>query len=566
MKTGKRILIIGGVACGPKAAARARRCDPDARITIVEQGSLISYASCGLPYYVSGTIQRRGALLVRSAQDFANISEIDVLLATRADEIDRSAHSVRVTNMVTGERSALEYDKLVLATGANAVMPRIEGRDLRGIYPLKNVPDADLMLAEITGGAVKKVIIVGAGLIGIEMCDVLLSRGLQVTVVEAMDRALPGALDEEIAAPLGRYLTRKGVDLRLGERVVRFEGQEGKVQRVVTDRAAIDADIVVVGVGVRPNVELARQAGLLLGPTGAIAVTDTMLTNDPDIYAGGDCTENTHLVTGAKVFMPMGSTANKHGRVIGTNVTGGHETFPGVAGTTVVKAMGYHVGRTGLGEKDARDAGFDVVTALVGGTDRPNYYPGSRDMILKLIADRNTGRVLGGQATGWGEVVKRIDVLAAAITMGSTLDNLANLDLGYAPPYNSPIDLLEQAANVIKNKLDGMAEGLTPAQLKTELDSKEDFVLLDVRSQREWDTWRLDDPRARLVPQNALLQKLGELPHDRRIVTFCRGGTRAYQAALTLRSAGFEGVRFTEGSMLAWPYDCFGGEKEPGSS
>ena len=566
MKTGKRILIIGGVACGPKAAARARRCDPDARITIVEQGSLISYASCGLPYYVSGTIQRRGALLVRSAQDFANISEIDVLLATRADEIDRSAHSVRVTNMVTGERSALEYDKLVLATGANAVMPRIEGRDLRGIYPLKNVPDADLMLAEITGGAVKKVVIVGAGLIGIEMCDVLVSRGLQVTVVEAMDRVLPGALDEEIASPLGRYLARKGVDLRLGERVVRFEGQEGKVQRVVTDSRAVDADIVVVAVGVRPNVELARQAGLLLGPTGAIAVTDAMLTNDPDIYAGGDCTENTHLVTGAKVFMPMGSTANKHGRIIGTNVTGGHETFPGVAGTTVVKAMGYHVGRTGLGEKDARDAGFDVVTALVGGTDRPNYYPGSRDMILKLIADRNTGRVLGGQATGWGEVVKRIDVLATAITMGSTLDNLANLDLGYAPPYNSPIDLLEQAANVIKNKLDGRADGLTPAQLKTELDSKEDFVLLDVRSQREWDTWRLDDPRARLVPQNALLQKLGELPRDRRIVTFCRGGTRAYQAALTLRSAGFEGVRFTEGSMLAWPYDCFGGEKEPGSS
>ena len=566
MKTGKRILIIGGVACGPKAAARARRCDPDARITIVEQGSLISYASCGLPYYVSGTIQRRGALLVRSAQDFANISEIDVLLATRADEIDRSAHSVRVTNMVTGERSALEYDRLVIATGANAVMPRIEGRDLRGIYPLKNVPDADLMLAEITGGAVKKAVIVGAGLIGIEMCDVLVSRGLQVTVVEAMDRVLPGALDEEIASPLGRYLARKGVDLRLGERVVRFEGQEGKVQRVVTDSRAVDADIVVVAVGVRPNVELARQAGLLLGPTGAIAVTDAMLTNDPDIYAGGDCTENTHLVTGAKVFMPMGSTANKHGRIIGTNVTGGHETFPGVAGTTVVKAMGYHVGRTGLGEKDARDAGFDVVTALVGGTDRPNYYPGSRDMILKLIADRNTGRVLGGQATGWGEVVKRIDVLATAITMGSTLDNLANLDLGYAPPYNSPIDLLEQAANVIKNKLDGRADGLTPAQLKTELDSKEDFVLLDVRSQREWDTWRLDDPRARLVPQNALLQKLGELPRDRRIVTFCRGGTRAYQAALTLRSAGFEGVRFTEGSMLAWPYDCFGGEKEPGSS
>ena len=203
---------------------------------------------------------------------------------------------------------------------------------------------------------------------------------------------------------------------------------------------------------------------------------------------------------------------------------------------------------------------------LVGGADRPSYYPGSRDMILKLIADRKTGRVLGGQATRWGEVVKRVDVLATAVTMGCTLDSLANLDLGYAPPYNGPIDLLEQAAAVIENKLDGMAEGLTPAKLKTELDSKEELVLLDVRSQREWDAWRLDDPRARLVPQNALLQRLGELPRDRRIITFCRGGARAYQAAIALKSAGFEGVRFTEGSMLAWPYECFGGEKEPGSS
>ena len=565
MKPSNRIVIIGGVACGPKTAARARRCDPKAKITIVEQGTLVSYASCGLPYYVSGAVQRRNALLVRSVQDFKNIGDIDVLLGTRADAIDRTGHAVRVTDLASGQSKSLEYDRLVIATGTNPVMPQLDGRDLAGIHPLKDVADADGILGQVTTAGLRKAVIVGAGLIGIEMAEVLLTRGLEVTLIEALNRVLPAALDDEIAAPLARYLSRKGVAIRLGERVVRFEGKDGRVCRVITDKAAIDADLVIMAIGVRPNVALARDAGLAIGPTGAISVNEALQTSDPDIYAGGDCVESTNLITGTKVCLPMGSTANKHGRVIGTNITGGHETFPGVLGTTVVKAMDYHVGRTGLGEKEARDVGFDVVTALVAGTDRPNYYPGSRDIMLKLIADRKTGRVLGGQGTGRGEIAKRVDVLATAITLGCNLDTLADIDLGYAPPYNTPLDPVHQAANVIKNKLDGLADALTPAQLKDRLDSDEDFVLLDVRGQKEWDTWRVDDARARLMPQNSLLQRLGDLPRDRQIVTICRGGTRAYQAALALKGAGFANVKFTEGSLIAWPYDCFGGEKEPTS-
>jgi len=565
MKPSNRIVIIGGVACGPKTAARARRCDPKAKITIVEQGTLVSYASCGLPYYVSGAVQRRNALLVRSVQDFKNIGDIDVLLGTRADAIDRTGHAVRVTDLASGQSKSLEYDRLVIATGTNPVMPQLDGRDLAGIHPLKDVADADGILGQVTTAGLRKAVIVGAGLIGIEMAEVLLTRGLEVTLIEALNRVLPAALDDEIAAPLARYLSRKGVAIRLGERVVRFEGKDGRVCRVLTDKGAIDADLVIMAIGVRPNVALARDAGLAIGPTGAISVNEALQTSDPDIYAGGDCVESTNLITGTKVCLPMGSTANKHGRVIGTNITGGHETFPGVLGTTVVKAMDYHVGRTGLGEKEARDVGFDVVTALVAGTDRPNYYPGSRDIMLKLIADRKTGRVLGGQGTGRGEIAKRVDVLATAITLGCNLDTLADIDLGYAPPYNTPLDPVHQAANVIKNKLDGLADALTPAQLKDRLDSDEDFVLLDVRGQKEWDTWRVDDARARLMPQNSLLQRLGDLPRDRQIVTICRGGTRAYQAALALKGAGFANVKFTEGSLIAWPYDCFGGEKEPTS-
>ncbi len=562
MPSSQRILVIGGVACGPKAAARARRCDPSASITIVDEGALVSYATCGLPYYVSGAVTRRNALLVRTAADFKNVASIDVLLQTRAEAIDRSAHTVALRSVATGETSTMEYDKLVIATGSTPVVPNLEGRQLSGIFSVKDVANADAILAWVTTAGVKKAVVVGAGLVGIEMAEVLIGRGLETTVVEALDRILPGALDDEISAILARQLGRKGLALRLNERVLKFEGEEGRVRRVVTAGGTLDADVVIVAIGVRPNVSLARSAGLTIGATGGIAVNDMLQTNDPDIYAGGDCVENTNLVSGAKMLAPMGSTANKHGRVIGTNVTGGRETFSGVLGTTVVKVLDYHVGRTGLGEAAARAAGFDVVTALVPGSDRVTYYPGARDILLKVIADARTGRILGGQGMGRGDLVKRIDVLATAITFGGTVDALANVDVGYAPPYNTPLDPVHNAANVIRNKMAGLAEGLTPAQVKARLDAGEDFMLLDVRSQKEWGSWRHECPQLCLIPQDQLLQRLAELPKDKAIVTSCRAGARAYQAALALKGAGFKKVQFAEGSLIAWPYDCFGGEKE----
>jgi NADPH-dependent 2,4-dienoyl-CoA reductase/sulfur reductase-like enzyme/rhodanese-related sulfurtransferase len=443
--------------------------------------------------------------------------------------------------------------------------PPLEGRDLQGIFWIKDLADADRILAWVTMEGVKKAVIVGAGLIGIEMAEVFTARGLGVTVVEAMGGVLPGALDEEIAAPLARYLVKKGIVLKLQERVASFEGEGGRVHRVITDKSSADADVVVIAIGIRPNVKLARDAGLVIGSSGAIAVNEMLQTSDPDIYAGGDCAESTHLVTGAKVCIPMGSTANKHGRVIGTNVTGGRETFPGVIGTTVVKALDYHVGRTGLGEKEAQAAGFNVVTALAVDPDRPNYYPSSRDVLLKIIADRKTGKILGGQGLSRGEIAKRIDVLATAITFGATVDAMSDIDLGYAPPYNTPLDPVHNAANIIRNKLAGLAVGLTPAQIKAKIDSGEDFILLDVRNQKEWDTWRIEAPQVKLIPQNQLLQRMNELPRDKEIVTTCRGGTRAYQAALVLKGAGFSNVKFAEGIITAWPFDVFGGEKEPAS-
>ncbi len=563
MTTGKRIVVIGGVACGPKTAARARRCDPTARITIIEAGNLISYASCGIPYYVSGVIAKRNALLVRSVKDFKDIYNIDVMVDTRVESIDRSGHKLHLFNRNTEQSSMIEYDKLVLATGANPARPPLEGLNLSGVFSVKDVGDADQIVAWMNTKSVQKAVVVGGGLIGMEMVEVLSTRGVKVAVVEALPHILPGALDEEIAAPVETYLKKKGIVLHLGERVAGFEGENGMLRKVVTDKSSLEADLVIMAIGVRPNVKLARDAGLHISKSGAIVVDEYLQTSDPHIYAGGDCVENKHLVTGLPVFVPMGSTANKHGRVIGTNVTGGREKFPGVVGTTIVKILDYSVGRTGLGESDARKAGYDVVTSLAPEADKPNYFPGSRDIVLKLIADRKTGRVLGAQGMGRGELAKRIDVLATAITFGADVDRLADVDLAYAPPYNTPQDPVHHAANIIRNKIASLAVGLTPAQVKTKLDASEDFILLDVRTPKEWDIWRIEAPQTKYIPQNMLLERAGELPQDKEIVVSCRAGARAYQTTRMLRSLGFSNVKFLEGSLMAWPYQVFGGEKEP---
>lgn len=561
-KTRNRIVVVGGVACGPKAAARARRCDPHAEITVVEEGKFVSYAGCGLPYYISGAIKKRDALFARTPRYFRNVSDIVVLTGTRAEAIDRARHTVQVLNLEDQQRTTLDYDKLVLATGASPVVPPIPGRDLTGIHTVKEVRDADEILSLVTSQGARHAVIVGAGLIGMEMTEVLTERGQEVTLVEALDSVLPAALDEEIASVLASHLVRKGVQLRLGEKVVRFEGTGGAVRRAVTEKATLEADIAIVAIGIRPNVKLAKEAGLELGPTGAIAVNQYLQTNDPDIYAGGDCIENTDLLTGARVFVPMGSTANKHGRVIGTNITGGREIFPGVLGTTVVKVFDYNVGRVGLGEKQARQAGFDAITALVPALDRAHYYPGAHDILLKIIADRKTGRILGGQGVGRGDVAKRIDVLATILSFKGTVDTVANLDLGYAPPYDAAMDPLHNAVNVIRNKLSGLAQGLTPAQVKAKLARKEDFILLDVREEKEWKRWRIEAPQVRLMPETRLRNQASELSRDKEIVVMCRRGVRAYKAQRTLEGAGFQNVKFMEGSMAAWPYEVFGEETE----
>jgi len=557
----KRILIIGGVATGAKAAARARRRDPHADITIIERGRLLSYAGCGMPYYIQGQVHDFHELMstpvgvIRDGSFFQNVKAIRVLNQTLAEKINRTGRTVDIVNITTGEKATLPYDKLVLATGGIPVEPRIEGANLNRVFRL-NLPDDALAIREaVDHGKIKRAVLIGGGLIGLETAEALVTRGIQVTLVEMLDQLLPALLDWEIAAFLEKYLRGRGLEIKLGQRVVRFEGDgDGNVTRVHTNTEIIEAQMALVAIGVRPNVQLAKEADLELGRTGAIAVTDQLQTTDPDIYAGGDCVECTHLLTKEKIFAPLGSTANKHGHVIGDNVTGGSSRFPGVMGTTVFKVLDYNLARTGLTEAEARKSGYKVITALVPGPDRAHYYPTAATLLVKLVADATTGKLLGAQALGPGEAVKRIDVMATALSFGATIDDIPDLDLGYAPPYSTAVDPLAHAANVLRNKRDGLARALSPQQVKAKVETSERLVLLDVRTPPEREQIQLRDSRVTWIPLGQLRKRCSELPRDQEIICFCKVSQRGYEAQRILDGEGFQDVKFLDGGLVAWPY------------
>ncbi|MBN1856387.1 MAG: FAD-dependent oxidoreductase [Dehalococcoidia bacterium] len=556
MDKATNIVIVGGMAAGPKTAARARRCDSHARITVIEQGQTVSEGSCGLPYFVGGQIESEAALLIRGPKYFKEVMDIDIVNGTRAVAIDRTAKELEVLDLNTNTTSKIPYDKLVIATGATPAVPRgLKGHDLKGVFTLTKLADANAILSEMTATSPKRAVVVGAGLIGIETAEAFRERGLEVSVVEALPTVFPALLDAEMASQVEKELTEKGVDLRVGQRVMSLEGDDkGHVRQVLTEKGPIDADIVLLALGARPNVELAKQAGLTIGATGGIAVNACMQTDDPDIYAGGDCVENVHRVTGEKILAPMGSTANKHGRIIGTNVTGGCDTFPGVLGTAVVKVFDVNASRVGLGESQAIAAGYDVITAIAPGSEHASYYPGAQMITAKMVVDRATGKVLGGQVVGKGEVAKRADVLVTTISLGGTVEDVANLDLAYSPPFNGAMDVLHNAANVIRNKMSGMAKSISPVKVNERICCGEEFVLLDVRSNPEWEDAHIEASQCRLMPLNKLRAEVNALPKDAEIVTMCRTSIRAYQAQRILNGEGFENVCFMDGSITAWPY------------
>lgn len=551
-----KIVVIGANAAGAKAASKAKRTNPRAEVTLVDRGDFISYGACGIPYYVSDTVTELKELMstpvgvVRDGHFFRKVKGIAVRTGTEAVRIDRKGKLVHLVERGSGAESVIPYDRLVLATGSSPVVPRFENGELANILTVKSIEDAErLKSCAVPGGSA---CIVGAGLIGLETAEALRQKGMRVTLVEMREQVLPGILDPELALLVQRELVRQGVTVRTGCRVTGFGGS-GKVEQARVGAEELPAELVVIASGVTPNAALARDAGLKIGETGAIAVDPRQRTSDPDIYACGDCCESYHRVTRARVYVPLGSTANKQGRVAGINAAGGEANFSGIVGTSILRVFDMNAGRTGLSETEARLLGYDVETALSPAPDKPHFFPGAKPVLLKLVAERRTGQLLGLQAIGEGGVDKRLDAAATALTFGATVEQVAQLDLAYAPPYASAMDNLIVAADILKNKLSGEARGISAAELKRKLDAGEEMVLLDVRSPAEHAESGLAG--ARLIPLGMLREKAGELPKDREIVAFCKISLRGYEAQRILDAAGFEDVKFLDGGLLAWPYD-----------
>jgi NADPH-dependent 2,4-dienoyl-CoA reductase/sulfur reductase-like enzyme/rhodanese-related sulfurtransferase len=557
-----KVVIIGGVAAGPKAASKIIRLKPDAEVTIIEKGMFLSYAGCGLPYYVSGEIREQRELMetpagvIRDAAFFLNVKNFKVRNGAEALEIDRGVKRVRVKAWASGEESWLPYDKLVLATGASPVIPPIPGVNKKNVFTLHGMHDAEGIKTLLAEHKAKDVVIIGGGLIGIEATEALATHGCRVTIVEMLPQML-SMLDWEIARLVENYLESNAVRVMTNTKALSLESRGSAADfatHVYTEKEEIPADMVILAIGVRPNTVLARNAGLAIGEkTGAIQVDDRMRTSDPDIYAAGDCVECTDRMTGQPCYVPLGSTANKQGRVVAVNICGGDEAFPGILGSSICKVFDYCVGRTGLTERAATSLGYDVLTAMVPGADKAHYMPKSKTLLLKMVADKKTGKLLGVQATGPGDGAKRIDVAATAIAAGMTIDQLANLDLSYAPPFASAMDNLITAANVVRNKRDGYMIGISAESVQHKIQNGEDFLLLDVRSPREFEQEHL--PKSTLIPLGALRKKIAEIPGDKEIIAYCAVSLRGYEASLILRAAGFKNVKVLDGGIAMWPYE-----------
>jgi NADPH-dependent 2,4-dienoyl-CoA reductase/sulfur reductase-like enzyme/rhodanese-related sulfurtransferase len=548
----RRLVVIGGVAAGPKAAAKARRCDPELEITLYQEEDAISYAGCGLPYYISGLIKERQELISRTPGQLAQ-DEIRVKRNCRVEKIDIREKRVWGRNLESGESFEDQYDQLVLATGAKPIQPKIEGVDLKNIFFLRSIFHADALVQHIHSEEIRKVVIAGGGYIGLEMAEALIQLGKAVTIVELAPQILT-LFDEDFANILRQYLERKGVQIFTSEGIKVLKGKEGKVSHVQTVSREIEADAVLMSLGIRPQVELARRAGLKIGETGAIWVNERMETNIEGIYAAGDCVETTHLVTGKKVWIPLGSTANKQGRVVGVNVCGGNATFLGVMGTTIFKVFDYCVAKTGLNIKEAEMEGFHPIQAIVRGYDRAHYYPGRKESVLKVIADRDTGRILGAQAIGEGPSDKFIDILAMALYAKMNCYQLANVDLSYAPPFSPVLSPVLVAANVISNKIEGRVKGIQASEVKERMESlKDSFQLLDVRREDEVKEKRI--PNTTWIPLDELKRRMGELDRNKEMVVHCESGLRSYKACLKLKQAGFNNVKNLDGGLLCWCYD-----------
>lgn len=554
----KQVVVIGGVSAGPKAASRARRLDPDADITLFERGYFLAYAGCTLPYFVSDHLKSRRDLssAITSFHDpvdfFRSVKGINVKNLSEVLEINPKARIINYRDIVNDRIFSMQYDVLVLATGSIPNMPDIKGIELDNIFQMRGVDDAERIKLAIKDERVRDIVILGGGLIGVEVADALTITGARVTIVEKEDQIL-SFLDPEMAALVERHIEHRGIRVIKGEIAKAFLGKD-RVEYVQLSRSTISAQLVILAMGVKPNVELAKKAGLKIGPTGAIAVNEYMQTSDPAIYAAGDCAECIHIVTGKPYYIPLGSIANRQGRVAGANaVCGQRYRFGPVSGTIIIKVFDYHVAKTGLSEKEAIEFGFEPVTSYVPEYDKERFIPGAEIINIKLIANRKDRRLLGVQIVGRGDVAKRIDIAAIVIAKKGSFEDLMEVDLGYAPSYSNAMGAIVVAAHVLQNKMDGFFEGISAREMNALLERGVDsYTLIDVRVPQDYEEERIEGFDS--IPLENLRSRIDEIPRNKGIILVCDSGNRSYQAALVLKEMGFNNVKILEGGMRMWPY------------
>ena len=545
----QNIVVIGAVAIGPKAACRFKRLEPQSKVIMVDKDDIISYGGCGIPYFISGDVSDPNQLqetsfhMLRDKKFFKEAKDIEVLIKTEALKIDRDEKCVLIKDLVTHKESVLPYDKLVLATGSRPKRLDIPGTDLEGVFAVSNMNSAIAIKNIISSGGVDKALIIGGGFIGLEMAEALTDMwGIETTVIEITDQLLPGLISFNLAQIVKHHLEEREVSVRLGEKVERLEGN-GKVERAVTTKGTLDVDLVIVAVGTEPNSDLARAAGLDISPKGAIVVNSKMQTSDPDIYAGGDCVEVTNLMTGKPAYYPLGSMANRQGRIIGSNLAGGNVEFPGAVGSFVVKVFDLSVAAAGLSIEVSRREGFDAISALVVQFDRAHFYPEKDLMTLELVVERSSGRVLGIQGVGpMGDgTVGRINAVASVLKYKPTAVDIGNLEVAYSPPFSAAMDILNALGNTAENILAGKNRVVDVDQFDNLWQQKErgDVVFLDCRGWGNAEPFVNKYPQHwKSLPQDELRTRMAEVPRDKKLVLICNTGVRSYEAQVTLDEMG----------------------------
>ena len=529
-----RLIIIGAVAAGTSAAAKARRNDENAEIIIYDKDRYISYSGCGMPYYIGGEVEDAQKLTPRDPVFFKSKYNVDILIRHEVLSIDHKNKTLEIRNLATGDTFQDQYDKLVIAVGAAAVIPPVKGADLKNVFTLRNIGDMNQIKDFINEYEPKSAVIVGTGFIGLEVCENLKELGIQVTLIERLPWVTP-VLDGDMAVYVEDHLRKNGIKLLTGISVAEIK----KDKVILEDQRQVEADFVLLSTGVRPNTELAAKAGIELGVTGAIKVNEKMMTNVKDIYSCGDCSEQYHAVTGKPVYRPMGSTANKTGRIAGDVVTGGNLSFRGILGTGIFKVFDMTVGITGLTEREAKKEGYHVAVCHNIKPNKPEYM-GGREMVIKGIADKDTGRLLGAQIAGFDGVDKRIDVFVTAITYKAQAEDLFHLDLAYAPPFSTTKDPVMYTGMILDNAIHSDRKLITSDELEELINSGKDYQLIDARAASQYEQDHIET--AVNVPHAKLRNSLDKLDKEAITITYCNKGVTGNAAQNILLNHGFKEV------------------------